>query len=249
MGSAAVIAEVESTYAWWRLAGVEDWAGEAPCLWFDDPKPVKKRVAESGAVAGRAPRLGEAPASAGATPLVLPDNLPALTDWLLTSDAFAAVGPRRLTPAGPVGGTMIVVDMPELADIDAGRLFAGELTAQVDALLAAVGLSRDTAYLATMLPGRTPSGRIPPDLLATATDALHRHVGLVAPTQLWAMGDAAAQALFGTRVDQRRRDLLDHHGIPGIATVHPRLLLDDPDRSRRKAMWPVMQALFPKDPA
>ncbi len=238
VGLATITAEIDSAYAWWRLAGVEAWTGESPAIWFDEPARATPL------------RPGADRADAAAPPPVaIPDTLDALTEWLMTSDVFASVGPRtrRLAPAGPAGATMIVVDMPELVDVDAGRLFAGPLEAQVDAVLTAVGLSRDRVYLATMLPGRTPDGRFPPALLPTATEALRRHVALVRPARIWAMGDAAAQALFATRVNPKRRDLLAFGEIPGIATIHPRLLLDDPDRERRKAMWPLMQLLFPKD--
>lgn len=241
MGLGTITAEIDSSYAWWRLAGVEEWTGESPAIWFDEPARPRAIKPKADAV-----REEAAPA-----PVAIPETLDALTEWLMTSDVFAGVGPRtrRLAPAGPVGGTMIVVDMPELVDVDAGRLFAGPLEAQVDAVLKAVGLTRDDVYLATMLPGRTPDGRFPATLLATATEALKRHVQLVAPTKIWAMGDAAAQALFATRAISSRRELLDFQSIPGIATIHPRLLLDDPDRERRKGMWPLMQLLFPKDSA
>jgi DNA polymerase len=240
VGLGTITAEIDSAYAWWRLAGVEEWTGESPAIWFDEPARVKPLRARAEA----AVREEAAPA-----PVAMPEILNALTEWLMTSAVFASVGPRtrRLAPAGPVGGTMIVVDMPELVDVDAGRLFAGPLEAQVDAVLKAVGLTRDEVYLATMLPGRTPDGRFPAALLPVAIEALRKHVRLVAPTKIWAMGDAAAQALFETRVNPKRRELLDFDSIPGIATIHPRLLLDDPDRERRKAMWPLMQLLFPKE--
>lgn len=248
VGLGTITAEVDSAYAWWRMAGVEDWTGETPAVWFEEPKRTVT-PAKAGAGGNGRSSSSAAPASAGATHEPIPETLDALTEWLMTSDMFTGVGPRtrRLTPAGPIGGTMIVVDMPELVDVDAGRLFAGPLEAQVNAVLNAVGLSRDQIYLATMLPGRTPDGRFPAQLLPVATEASRRHVQLVAPTKIWAMGDVAAQALFATRVNPKRRDLLDFEGIPGIATIHPRRLLDDPDRERRKGMWPLMQLLFPKD--
>lgn len=241
MGLGTITAEIDSAYAWWRLAGVEAWTGESPAIWFDEP-------ARPRAIRPKADAVREEAAPA---PVAIPETLDALTEWLMASELFASVGPRtrRLAPAGPVGGTMIVVDMPELVDVDAGRLFAGPLEVQVDAVLKAVGLTRDEVYLATMLPGRTPDGRFPLALLPTATEALRRHVALVRPTKIWAMGDVAAQALFATRVKPKRRELLDFETIPGIATIHPRLLLDDPDRERRKAMWPLMQLLFPKEDA
>ncbi len=241
VGLGTITAEIDSAYAWWRTAGVEEWTGESPAIWFDEPaRPRASR-----------PKVDTAREDAAPAPVAIPDTLETLTEWLMTSDVFANVGPRtrRLAPSGPVGGTMIVVDMPELVDVDAGRLFAGPLEAQVDAVLKAVGVTRDDVYLATMLPGRTPDGRFPASLLQPATEALRRHVTLAQPLRIWAMGDVAAQALFGTRVNQRRRELLAFDDIPGIATIHPRLLLDDPDRERRKAMWPLMQMLFPKDDA
>jgi len=241
VGLGTITAEIDSSYAWWRLAGVEEWTGEIPAIWFDEPALPRATKPRADAV-----REEAAPA-----PVAIPETLDTLTDWFLASDVFASVGPRtrRLAPSGPVGGTMIVVDMPELVDVDAGRLFAGPLEAQVDAVLKAVGLIRDEAYLATMLPGRTPDGRFPANLLPVATEALRQHIRLTHPTKIWAMGDVAAQALFATRVSPKRRELLDFEGIPAIATIHPRLLLDDPDRERRKGMWPLMQLLFPKDPA
>ena len=239
MGLGTITADVDSAYAWWRTAGVEDWAGESPAIWFDETKPTR----------ATRPRADMVREDAAPPPVAIPETLDALTAWLMTSDAFTGVGPRtrRLAPAGAVGGTMVVVDMPELVDVDAGRLFAGPLEAQVNAVFGAVGLTRDKIYLATMLPGRTPDGRFPATLLPIATEALRRHVALVAPTKIWAMGDVAAQALFATRVNPKRRELLEFETIPGIATIHPRLLLDDPYRERRKAMWPLMQLLFPKD--
>jgi len=136
----------ESALSWWQEAGVDTLVGEAPRDWLN-PK------AEAAASA----------APAAAPTETLPDSLAAFRDWLATTDSlpFASPAATRIAPAGDAGaGLMVMTDMATAEDAAAGTIFSGEAGALVERMLAAIGRSRDTIYLAPFSPIRPPAGRI-----------------------------------------------------------------------------------------
>lgn len=112
--------------------------------------------------------------------------------------ALAATA-RFVFAAGTPGARVMVVDlMPgECAD-RSGEAFAGVEGRLVDNMLAAIGLDRDSAYLAYFSPWRSPGGREPnPRETAALLPFARRHVELAAPEILLVLGEAATRAMVG----------------------------------------------------
>ncbi len=228
----------ESALSWWEEAGVDTIVGETPRDWLTDPGPTAPKV-----TAAKAPASVEAPAPAPAEPL--PDDLPAFQAWLAATDAipFASPAMRRAAPVGDAAsGLMAITDMPSAA----GDIFSDEAAALVERMLAAIGRSRETIYLAPFSPIRPPSGRIDKAGVQALTEVMRRHVGLVAPRALLIFGDSCARALLGITMTQARGrwHALETAGGPvrTLVTIRPEELLKQP--KLKAHAWADLQMLM-----
>ena len=224
-------AEAASLLQWWTDAGVDIVVDEQPRNWL---RPKAKAPAEAAAPA--------APADA------LPDQLDLFREHLKTSGAlpFASPSAPRICPSGdPASGLMIMTAMPEAEDCESGTLLSGEAGALFDRMLAAIGRSRDSIYLASLSCLRSPTGRFTePTAMQCATLARH-HIGLVAPRALLLFGDACSKALLGMAVAQARgrwHEIDTHAGpVRTIVTMSPDYLLTQP--SAKALAWADLQML------
>jgi DNA polymerase len=140
----------------------------------------------------RSPRAAAAPADTPAVPAIdrshWPQDLTGFTAWWLSEPALddgRASG--RVPPRGPAGaGVMVIVPEPERGDAD--RLLSGPQGRLLDAMLAAMEIAPEQAYLASVLPRHMPM----PDWAALAAKGLGavlcHHVALVRPQRLIALG-------------------------------------------------------------
>lgn len=228
-----------SALRWWRDAGVDMFVDETPRVWG----------AESGASDAQCHSAGEPQAGARETSRALPSTLIDFTQWLASHTSIDAFGPPRLriAPTGPTGGIMILGDMPEADDAD--TLFSGDLSSMFERMLAAMGLERAGVYLATLAPARTPTGQIDTTAFDELAAIARHHVRVVAPQRLWLMGNAASRALLGMSEAEAHGRLhnINHDGVMvnAIATAHPRLMAQSPERKARA--WADMQRLMAKD--
>lgn len=223
-----------SYLGWWRDAGFDAAAGEMPHDWLAT-KPVP------------ASRVDVAPIPA------LPASHGAFVDWLMTAELPEAGPPaQRLKPAGdPASDLMILVDFPDRADLAEGRPFAGMLAPLFELMLAAIGRTRATTYIAALCPGRPLTGWLSDETVAALAATARHHVGLVAPRQLWLMGGAASRAILGIG-DARAKGRLHNvnlvcGNVDVIATAHPRMFEDS--KTRKAAAWAEMQRLLNGDRA
>jgi uracil-DNA glycosylase family 4 len=208
-----------STLLWWEEAGVDTIVGEEPRDWLS---------AKATAPAARTAPAAEA----------LPNDLLAFQDWLLTSDSFPP-GPR-VGPAGdPASGLMMLIDMPAQEDAQAGALLSGELGAMFDRMLARIERNRESIYLASILPVRNPTGRLPANDIPRLAEIARRHIGLVAPRALLLFGDECSKALLGMPMTAARKrvHMIDTPAGPvrTIVTMSLQFLLGQPKR-RNDAM-------------
>lgn len=223
-----------SLLGWWQSAGVDVAVGDAHFDWLGVSKPEKQVVA------------------AAAPKAALPAALPEFVQWLLTAD-IAEAGPasRRVPPAGdPASPLMVIADLPDAADVDAGQPFTGETGALFDKMLNAIGHDRSSAYIAMLCPGRPTIGRLAPDSIDELAQIARHHIALVAPEKLWLMGAAASRAILGMDDAAARGKLhdvnLNGRNVKAIATAHPRLF--EGSKARKAAAWAEMQRLIEKDP-
>lgn len=242
--------EAKSLIGWWRDAGVDTLIDEEPRNWLAEGKPVKPVApAEAGAARGGSTVLPvAAPASAGAT-LVLPKSLPDFLVWFATDVDTLHDYPvrQRLAPEGdPTNTPMIVTDVPERDDAQGGRLLTGEVGSLFDKMLAAWKIDRSAIYLAALAPARPASGMIDRIALDLLGPLLVQHIRLAAPKKLWLMGEAASRAVLGMNVAEATGRLhhinYDEVTVEAIATLHPRVLLREPNSKAR--VWADMQRLI-----
>ncbi len=135
-------------------------------------------------------------------------------DWMIVGEAPGAEEDRR---GGPCVGR-------------AGKL--------LDEMLRAIGLARETVYIANILKCRPPNNRDPANEEAdSCRHFLERQIELVAPRVIIAVGRIAAQRLLQTdaplgRLRQQKHYLPDRQ-IPVVVTYHPAYLLRSPTQKRK----------------
>ena len=237
---------VAAALRWWDDMGVDTLVEDAPQPWLGRAaKPVDPQISAPHAGVAASPPPGvEAPLAP------LPPSLEALVDWLMQDAAVPEAGPadRRLRPFGTPGAAItIVTDMPEQGDAEAGMLLSGDAGQLFDRMLAAIGLDRSSVYCLPLCPGRPATGRLSPSALTRLGEIARHHLALAAPKRVWVLGQATSQALLGedatTIPDKMGADIKQvAEGLPCIASLHPRLLLQTPQR--KAAVWKDMQALI-----
>ena len=228
-------AAAASVLQWWADAGVDILIDEAPRDWLR-PKPKDETPANP------------VPAAPAEAEPAFPGQLDLFQAWLRDSDSlpFAAPAAPRVCPSGdPASGLMMLVDMPTGEDCGAGTLLSGEAGRLFDRMLAAIGRSRETIYLAALSCLRSPTGSFTTEAAKQCALVARHQIGLVAPKAVLLFGDAAAKAMLGLSVAQARgrwHEIATHHGaVRALVTISPKQLLDNP-RLKRLA-WEDLQML------
>lgn len=133
----------------------------------------------------------------------------------------------------PSASWMIIGEAPGVEEDRRGEPFVGRAGQLLDAMLQAVGVSRDDVYIANILKCRPPDNRDPrPVEIEACSGHLSAQIGLVRPRVILAVGRVAAQALLGVDLPLGRLRGRVHvrapEGIPLIVTYHPAYLLRSP---------------------
>lgn len=214
-----------SALNWWEEAGVDTLVEEVPRDWLN-------------------PKAAAAEEKPAPPPDRLPQTLADLHSWLAETDALPFIAPSavRIMPAGdPASGLMVLTDMPS-----EGRLIGGEAGILFDRMLAAMGRSRETIYLAALSPIRTPTGAIDEKSAAKLAEIALHHIGLVAPQALLLFGDACGKALLGATVAggrSRWHELQTGAGaIKTLVTIRPEKLVKQPNL--KALAWADLQMLM-----
>ncbi len=223
-----------SALKWWHDAGVDALVAEEPRDWL--------------AAAPPAPPTHDLAAPEPPAPEALPADLDAFRTWLASPGPFPGTGStRHVGPSGdPASGLMILVDMPSAEDEERGRLLSGEVGELFDRMLAAIGRSRETIYLASISGSRTPNGRIGPAQQTRLAAVARHHVGLVNPRALLLFGDACAKLLVGAPVAGSRGRWhaleTDAGAVRTLVTIRPQKLLTQP--TLKKIVWEDLKTLM-----
>lgn len=228
---------VAAALQWWDDMGVDT-------LVEDDAQPWLGRVA----VASPAPTARAKP-EVPPPPAALPATLEAFVHWLMTDAAVPEAGPPhlRVMPFGTPGARIaIITDMPEQGDAESGALLSGDIGRLFDRMLAATGLTRETVYCFPLSPGRPPAGRAAVESYPRLGEIAKHHLGLVNPQAVWLLGQSTSRALLGldATVTHKLGQKINHirSTVPAIASLPPRLLLQNPQR--KAAVWQDMQMLI-----
>lgn len=131
---------------------------------------------------------------------------------------------------------MVIGEAPGAEEDRRGEPFVGRAGQLLNEMLAAIGLARETVYIANVLKSRPPQNRDPrPDEVAACEPYLKRQIALVRPKIMLAVGRIAAQNLLktDTRIGALRGRVHDYAGTPLVVTYHPAYLLRTPAEKRK----------------
>lgn len=236
--------EAAAALGWLVDAGVDSIVGETPFAWLAPAGPVAPSAVEA-PVTARETVVAKAAIADARGAAINADSLTALAAALIEAH------PTALFADGMPGAAMVIGDRPTAADAAVGRIFSDAPGSLLDRMLAAIGLSHDTAYLANAvawpLDGGEAGGRAPSAAeIAAAAPYLRRQIVLAKPRAVLALGQVAASALTGSsdginRLRGRWHEVdIDGVTVVVMPTFHPAYLLMNP---RHKALaWVDLQA-------
>jgi DNA polymerase len=216
--------------------GVTVWERRAPAS-CNPRSVVGTAVSTASAAREVAPRPGDVDSSAA----VSAADLIALEQIVAGCTRCELHATRKQTVFG-VGAAnarlMIIGEAPGAEEDRVGEPFVGRAGRLLDAMLLAIGVERETVYIANIVKCRPPKNRDPkPDEALRCGTYLKRQIDLVAPEVILAAGRVAAQNLLGTTSaigrlrGQTHRDPVS--GTPVVVTYHPAYLLRSPAEKRK----------------
>jgi DNA polymerase len=148
----------------------------------------------------------------------------------------------------PQARVMLIGEAPGEDEDRQGKPFVGVSGKLLDRMLAQIGLDRSAVYIANILPWRPPGNRSPTQAeIAACLPFLERHVELVRPKLLVALGGVSAKTLLNraegiTRLrGQWRTYEVAGIPVPLMPMLHPAYLLRNPIAKREA--WRDMLAL------
>jgi DNA polymerase len=174
--------------------------------------------------------------------------LPPTDDWGVLRErvagctACAELCRTRTQTVFGVGNTraewLVIGEAPGAEEDRQGEPFVGRAGQLLNAMLLAIGLPRETVFIANVLKCRPPGNRDPaPSEVSNCLPYLHNQIALLAPKILLAVGRIAAQNLLATDVPLARlRGKLHTFGeaaTPLVVTYHPAYLLRTPSDKRK----------------
>jgi len=142
----------------------------------------------------------------------------------------------------PEARIMFVGEAPGMEEDLSGLPFVGRSGKLLDRMIGAIGLDRQTAYIANVVPWRPPGNRTPtPQETEICRPFIERQIALVDPDFLIPLGAASAKQLLQTsegilkmRGEWRSYDT-GVRKIRAMATLHPAYLLRQPQQ--KKLVW------------
>lgn len=185
-----------------------------------------------------APRIPVAQAAANA-------NVDELRELVVACNACGLCDGRRHAVFG-MGAQpakwMVVGEAPGEQEDMQGLPFVGRSGQLLDAMLSAVGVSRERdVFITNVIKCRPPGNRNPkPEEIAACSPYLMRQIALLKPERILVLGRFAAQTLLGTSATigslRGRTHMLatdDGRSIPVVVSYHPAYLLRSPTEKAR----------------
>ena len=139
----------------------------------------------------------------------------------------------------PEADVMFIGEAPGREEDLQGTPFVGRAGQLLDRMLAAIGLSRETAYITNIIPWRPPGNRTPAaHEIELCRPFIERHIALAQPRIVVMLGNIASKSLLNT--DKGILSLrgtwmeckLGETTTPAMPTLHPAYLLRNPAQKR-----------------
>lgn len=133
---------------------------------------------------------------------------------------------------------LVIGEAPGAEEDRRGEPFVGPAGQLLNSMLLAIGLPRETVFIANILKCRPPANRDPrPDEVSNCLPYLSAQIALLEPKIILVVGRIAAQNLLGTDAPLARlRGRLHSFGAantPLVVTYHPAYLLRTPSDKRK----------------
>jgi uracil-DNA glycosylase len=197
----------------------------------------------------------ESPALDPAAKLLAFQQLHAKAQECLKCAHLAASRTNVVFGTGSIDSDILFVGEAPGADEDRiGEPFVGKAGELLTKIILAMGLSRQTVYIANVLkcrpdtPGQLTGNRKPsPTEMATCLPYLEEQIAIIRPKVMVALGATAIEGLLGqsrVQVTRIRGQWLDFHGIPLMATYHPAYLLRNESITEKRKVWEDMLAVM-----
>ncbi|HLQ18903.1 MAG TPA: uracil-DNA glycosylase [Tabrizicola sp.] len=256
MGIAAEIADdwhaALAALAWQVDSGADEAIGDGPVnryeLAVEPPKPLTakasptqvKPVAQTDPVA-----VARAAAEQARTLDALREAITAFDLCELKKGARNTV----FADGNPKARVLILGEAPGAEEDREGRPFVGRAGQLLDKMFATIGLSRTSPdaqgslYIFNVMPWRPPGNRDPePAEIAMMLPFVERHIALVDPQVIVAVGNTPLFALTGAKGILRARGNWTHAlGKPVLPMTHPAYLLRNP--SAKREAWADLLSL------
>lgn len=136
----------------------------------------------------------------------------------------------------PAADWMFIGEAPGEQEDLRGEPFVGPAGQLLTQMIRAIGLQRETVYIANILKCRPPKNRDPTSEEVSACEGyLKSQIALVRPKIIVALGRVAAQSLLKTTtpIGKLRGHVHHYEGVPLIVTYHPAYLLRSPMEKRQ----------------
>ena len=224
----------------WQLAmGVDEAILDAPVDRYKAPEPPVKAAEPPPVVQAEqidAVAVSQA-AAAGAADLA---SLKAALETYELCELKRGARQVVFSDGQPNARVMIIGEAPGRDEDIQGKPFVGRAGQLLDLMFSHIGLSRQSPdagsalYITNVLPWRPPQNRDPkPDEISMMLPFLKRHVALIDPDVIVAMGNHSCQALLGRRgITRLRGNWTEALGKPVLPMFHPAYLLRSPEAKR-----------------
>jgi uracil-DNA glycosylase len=212
---------------------------------------LRRDAPETVAAVDLGSRVAAAPAARAPLPVSTPTHppapLPAGIDWGPLRERVAGctlceLCKTRTQTVFGVGNTqahwLVIGEAPGAEEDRQGEPFVGRAGQLLNAMLLAIGLPRETVFIANILKCRPPGNRDPaPAEVSRCLPYLGAQIALLKPKIILAVGRIAAQNLLATDAPLARlRGKLHNFGAahtPLVITYHPAYLLRTPADKRK----------------
>lgn len=152
----------------------------------------------------------------------------------------------------PDSRLMFVGEAPGADEDQQGVPFVGRAGQLLNKMINAMGLSRETVYIANVLKVRPPNNATPtPDEIAASRPFLFEQISIVRPEIIVALGLPATKCLLGVndsmgnlRAQFHDLEIGDGLVIPVMPTYHPAYLLRSYTPENRGKVWADLQQVI-----